>query len=176
MSVTDELVPPNLTDAEIREAVHQFELATGTLQISVASETWSIEKEGVRNKALARLLHLIAQREAAAKREAHGLPELQSEIGEWGDETFPNATLESVRAHFDEEAAELHDSSNPVDLREETADCAMLLIQIAHHAGFDLDQAIRDKLEINRKRTWGQVAGGYSKHIDAMLAEDTADE
>jgi NTP pyrophosphatase (non-canonical NTP hydrolase) len=47
----------------------------------------------------------------------------------------------------------------------ELADIAILLFDIAHMSGVDLEAAIFEKLEINRKRKW-KVNNGILSHID----------
>lgn len=99
------------------------------------------------------------------------LDELQRQIGEWGYATFPSATDRSVLAHFLEEAIELNnailsrDWDDPTaNIAEEAADCATLIIQLAHRNGFSLFEAVRKKFDVNQRRTWHQVDAGYSKH------------
>ena len=42
------------------------------------------------------------------------------------------------------------------ELGGELADVALYLLQLASITGIDLDQAILDKIEINKSRTWDQ--------------------
>lgn len=97
------------------------------------------------------------------------LSAFQEDVGEWGDKTF-NAKrktpdpifLEGRIAHFMKEAAELNASYE----NEEVADCFMLLLHIAHLKGFDLLEEARKKMEINRKRTWGEADElGMIEHV-----------
>ncbi len=46
------------------------------------------------------------------------------------------------------------DDPAAIDLAEELADVALYLLQLASVSGIDLEQAILDKLEINRNRDW----------------------
>lgn len=45
-------------------------------------------------------------------------------------------------------------SVKPQDLAGELADVALYLLQLARINGIDLEQAIRDKLDLNYGRTW----------------------
>ena len=42
------------------------------------------------------------------------------------------------------------------ELARELADVALYLLQLASITGIDLEKAILDKIEINKKRTWDQ--------------------
>ena len=100
------------------------------------------------------------------------LDDLQRRIGEWGDRTFPESTLNSIIAHFNAEAAELNEAatfSPRPQLAEEAADCLLLLLHIAHREGFSLWEAANVKRLVNEARTWETDAGakGYRKHTEA---------
>lgn len=96
----------------------------------------------------------------------------QRAVTEWGKATFPNATLAAVFAHLLEEVAELGDEiadtrlASTGSIAEECADVCMLVMQLAGLCGFDLEQEVLAKLEVNRAREWAPVAGGYSKHLE----------
>lgn len=50
---------------------------------------------------------------------------------------------------------------------EEIADCNMLLLHLCHRRQIDLDEAMRQKFEINKVRRWGKPdAEGVCEHID----------
>lgn len=76
--------------------------------------------------------------------------EIQEIIGKWGEETFPEATLDGIIAHLKKEVSELAESHNP----QESADCLILLFHHAHIAGYDLLAETKKKLQINKKRKW----------------------
>jgi len=105
---------------------------------------------------------------------------LQQRIGEWGDRTFPRSTLHSIHAHLSDEVAELADDilgdhDYLTGMREEAADCAILLFQLAHHAGFDLLSEIERKFAVNRMRVWGEPdERGVVKHKE-MSADPNRD-
>jgi NTP pyrophosphatase (non-canonical NTP hydrolase) len=105
------------------------------------------------------------------------LDELQRDVGEWGNRTFPAATNESIFAHLRDEVDEVdfavNDLRNPFHhppedlfaLGEECADCLMLLLHLAHRNGFSLIEEARKKFAINQQRTWTTDSGnGYIKH------------
>jgi hypothetical protein len=90
------------------------------------------------------------------------LDRLQAEIGAWGDKTFPQSTANSVLKHFQKESGELLTDKNAV----EAADCTMLIMHFAHKMRFSLLDAIRQKFEINKARTWGKPdADGVVEHV-----------
>lgn len=97
------------------------------------------------------------------------LDQYQSEIGAWGDATFPKSTVGSVAVHFEEEAAEFMDSLRLGDhdgALEEAADCFLMLLHFAHKSGFSLFEAAECKMAINRARTWNTEPepAGHFKH------------
>ena len=93
--------------------------------------------------------------------------ELQDDIGEFTTKTFKNASARSKALHLSEEAIEAAD--DPADIIE-WADCMILLLDGARHAGFsteDLYHAVLQKMEINKKRKWGSAdAEGVVRHIE----------
>lgn len=97
---------------------------------------------------------------------------LRNLIVEWADEVFPERTvLNAIQKMILEEIPEyLMDRGNPMEL----ADLGILLYDIAHLDGVDLDSAIRKKMAINRFRTWGiDARTGLLKH-NKSSDEDTA--
>lgn len=113
-----------------------------------------------------------AQLEAATI-QRRTMTDLQQRIGEWGDKTFPRATLHSIHDHLSDEVEELADNimgdhDYLVGMQEEAADCAILLFQLAHHAGFDLLANVEDKFATNQLRQWGEPdERGVVKHVEA---------
>lgn len=91
------------------------------------------------------------------------LEELLKEINDWQDATFVEATPQSAATHLYYEAEEL--KKNPTDPME-MADIFMLVVGVAHLAGIDLLQAVREKFEINKKRVLGEVnEEGFVEHV-----------
>jgi predicted house-cleaning noncanonical NTP pyrophosphatase (MazG superfamily) len=97
---------------------------------------------------------------------SRSLEDLFLEVGQWAVSTFTQATPESWCKHLQKEVAEL--AEDPSDL-EEIADCMILLAGLAHKQNYtpqDLRQAIREKLEINKKRVWGKPdKDGVVEHV-----------
>lgn len=89
--------------------------------------------------------------------------QLQVVIGTWGDKTFKKATNVSIINHLRREVEEL---AAPDSDPEELADCAMLLIHLAHKWRISLFVEIVRKFEINQKRKWGKPdAFGVVEHV-----------
>lgn len=88
--------------------------------------------------------------------------ELQEIIGKWGEDTFPEATLDGIIAHLKKEVSELAERHDP----QESADCLILLFHHAYLAGYDLLAEAQKKLQINKKRKWGTPdKHGVIEHI-----------
>ena len=93
----------------------------------------------------------------------------QHEVGEWANATFPQSETTSINAHFQEEAVELDyalGSRSNDEVKEEAADCLLLLLHLSHKMGFSLFAAAMEKFEVNKARQWEAEAGvkGYWKH------------
>lgn len=92
-------------------------------------------------------------------------------ITEWQQETFPAATTASKVAHLVSETMELDEAifKNHPERRLEFADCIFLLYGAAKSDGmtyWDICNAISEKFEINKKRTWGKPdERGIVNHI-----------
>lgn len=82
--------------------------------------------------------------------------ELQKEIGEWGDTTFPKSTIGTIGSHLAEELEEFwREHINGTDNRaEELADMFLLMLHYAHRANFSLHDAAMQKMAVNRERSW----------------------
>lgn len=111
------------------------------------------------------------------------LSEFQKEVGEWGDRTFNvhrgfdlHKCTHAIASHFAKEADELGEavdyflmgacSFDNKAMKEESADCFLILLHLAHLHGFDLLEAAREKMEVNYKRTWGTPdENGVIEHI-----------
>lgn len=99
------------------------------------------------------------------------LSKFQQEVGEWGDETFNRTKgcdylfITGRIMHLTKEVKELKQGCLS-DIPEESVDCFLLLLHIAHIYGFDLLAAAKDKMEINRKRKWGEPdKDGVIEHV-----------
>ena len=91
---------------------------------------------------------------------------LQHEIGEWSEATFddpgPAPKLHHLKAEVDELLAA------PFD-RIEYADCLILLLDAARKAGISGDELLEaayHKLQVNKRRIWGEPdENGVVQHI-----------
>lgn len=91
-------------------------------------------------------------------------------IVDWADSVFPDRTItNAIQKMVLEEIPEyLMAQDDPMEL----ADIGILLYDIAHLAGVDLDSAIRKKMEINVQRSWAiDSATGLMNHTKKAGAE-----
>ncbi len=115
----------------------------------------------------------------------HNMQKLMDLISEWSDMQFSNGVFTHERAlpiihHLKKEVGELIDELKKVGnaeptylekekVKEEYADCFMLLLDSASHFGLsaeDLYNACVWKLKINKHRKWGAPdANGVVEHI-----------
>lgn len=99
------------------------------------------------------------------------LDEVARDQAEWSQQTFGTDTergpLGALR-HLEREAREAQQA--PSDLTE-YADCLLLLLDASRRAGFtplELLGAARDKMRVNRSRTWPKpVDGQPCEHVKA---------
>lgn len=92
------------------------------------------------------------------ERPMHGF---QAEQWDWVKRTFPDETADGAYRHFLEEAKELGDD---VGDGEELADCFLLILCLASHAGIDLSAAARAKFDKCKSRKWVKTDTGY-RHV-----------
>ena len=96
---------------------------------------------------------------------------LMNEVAEWSDATFGVGQRNpAIVYHLKKEVDELIKAfDNNEDPLMEIADCFMLLLDSAHHVGIthnEILQATKEKLEINKKRKWGNPdENGVVEHI-----------
>lgn len=89
------------------------------------------------------------------------IKELQHSVSSWADETFPGRPMQSALLKLYEEIGEMvRDIGNP----SEHADVYILMLDISHMAGVDVEQAILAKLEVNRQRAWRKTGNGTMQH------------
>lgn len=111
---------------------------------------------------------------------------LMFEIREWSDNTFGNgqrnpAIVYHLKKEVDELIEAINECNKEVDhvrfptaeihnLKMEYADCMMLLLDAISHSDFSahcIFKAVKEKLEINKKRTWGKPdANGVIEHLN----------
>jgi len=93
-----------------------------------------------------------------------GLGALQAEIASWADEIIPDRKVShAFDKMVEEEIPELLESEFMDPL--EFADVAILLLDVAHLAGIDIETAVRDKMKINRDREWAVDKNGRLGHV-----------
>lgn len=96
--------------------------------------------------------------------------ETQESISEWAQAVFGDAGSDArVATRANEEMAELLravTSDAPIEkVIEEAADVVIVLYRLANRNGFDLHEAINQKMEINRAREWKKDGTGHGYHI-----------
>jgi len=97
------------------------------------------------------------------------MKELQEEITQWGQDTFDNPSVLALGIRGNKEMAELisalhNEQDTYADIAEECADVAFFLLQICGIFGFDLEQEIKKKFEINKARSWNKTKDGSFQH------------
>lgn len=91
-----------------------------------------------------------------------GIRALQQEITEWANEVFPDRTIGSTIAKLlEDELPEFE--SRPTDAGE-YADLVILILDIAGQQGIDVATAVKNKMSVNRDRTWRRLDGGKYRH------------
>lgn len=91
-------------------------------------------------------------------------------ITNWADDVFPHRTISNAiqKLVLEEIPEYLINQKDPMEL----ADVGILVYDIANLAGVDLNKAIRDKMAINKKRTWKiDDETGLMKHIPKESAK-----
>lgn len=89
------------------------------------------------------------------------ISELTDEVVQWANAAIPDRTPASALIKMFEEVGELSkDLSSP----GEYADVLIMILDLAHMHGVDLAQAVRDKMKINRLRTWTRTETGTYQH------------
>lgn len=91
--------------------------------------------------------------------------DMQTSISDWANKVFPDRTAASTLSKLVlKEIPELltGDLSEP----EEYADVVILVMDLATLMGVDIEEAVKNKMEINRNRKWGVDEYGLYQHID----------
>jgi NTP pyrophosphatase (non-canonical NTP hydrolase) len=100
--------------------------------------------------------------------------QLADDISTWSDATFGcgqrnPAIAYHLKKEVDELIEALENVSSVEELGMEFADCLMLLLDSASHAGISVDELMiyaRKKLEINKTRIWGKPdENGVIEHV-----------
>jgi NTP pyrophosphatase (non-canonical NTP hydrolase) len=87
--------------------------------------------------------------------------ELQRQISGWADEIFPARTAQSTYLKLFEELGELVRSGGEPS---EFADVLILLLDLCHLYGVDVETAVHEKMSINKKRRWEENELGVWRH------------
>lgn len=92
--------------------------------------------------------------------------DLQREIAEWADGLIPDRTVHTALSKLMlEELPELISSGASDEL--EFADVVILVLDMAHLQGIDIEKAVKTKMDINRKRTWKvDEITGLMSHVE----------
>ena len=95
---------------------------------------------------------------------------LQQEVTGWANELFPNRDIHGcVHKLTAEEFPEFLMAVSENDMigaKGEIADVLFMLFDIASFLGIDVEQAVREKLEINKRRKWEKTEAGTYKHVE----------
>lgn len=98
----------------------------------------------------------------------------QREICDWAAETFPDAEMGDVTSKMYDEMIELYQDvtcRHDEGVGAEIADVVIMLYQIADRCGVDLEQAVINKMAVNKARTWGKADDrGVVRHSETMTA------
>ncbi len=85
------------------------------------------------------------------KRTGADIRQLQERIVNWADTNFPNRTTADVLLKLYEELGEY--ARDPKSALE-FGDILILLLDVAHMNGIDIQKAITEKMDINEQRSW----------------------
>ena len=190
---TGEIISPEKA-ADLYLAEQPLPPAEGAEQAEIIIDDWFHEYcEGrcEKSEMIAKLTEFAAQQQPTAEG-AEKLQKLMTDISEWSNKTFGDGQRNpAIVYHLKKEVNELIAvfEGNPRNAHRqlwfEYADCLMLLLDSALHAGFtarDLIDATREKLEINKTRKWGKPdENGVIEHVEqpqptAEGAEEIDDE
>lgn len=97
-------------------------------------------------------------------------PGLQKDVWEWAKGTFGDHPDIGIAIRGNKEMAELLSTLHnrpeaSADIIEECADVAFFLLQVCEFHRGNLLQAVADKLEINKKRSWEKASDGSFQHV-----------
>ena len=86
------------------------------------------------------------------------IEDIEQEVLTWHRETFPRATDMAVIKKFTEEVRELYESVflDEGETPDELADVCITAIAMLGRHELKLSSVIREKLAINKSRTWGE--------------------
>ena len=90
--------------------------------------------------------------------------ELQNEVTSWANSVFPDRTMSEMLTKLKEEIQELEKSECLDPL--EYGDVAIMLLDMATVGRASITEAVRQKMEINRRRTWMRREDGTRQHVE----------
>ena len=85
---------------------------------------------------------------------------LQNKIAKWQNKTFgdskdrPVAVLTHLKREIEELKFGVTVTKDKKEISRELADCVILLVGLAEAFKIDLETAVDEKMEVNRKRKW----------------------
>lgn len=95
--------------------------------------------------------------------------EAQQDITEWASKAFPERSFETVQRKLCmQEMSELTLAIGKGDIekiKDETADCMILLLDMCTILDVDISHEIKKKMEINKQRKWKVDQYGVSQHV-----------
>lgn len=93
---------------------------------------------------------------------------LQDLVGQWGMQTFPEATSDTIIAHMREEVVELQEATDGYEehgVGEELADIGLMLLHLAHRYGVDLQTEMIRKFAEVQGDEFVDDGRGYRKRV-----------
>jgi hypothetical protein len=102
------------------------------------------------------------------------MEDIEKQVINWHQETFPNATIMAIKAKFSEEVAEFNNSFdyytsdlfNDESIEEFADMCIVYMSGLAKLGKPSLTSIIAAKLEINKARIWGKEVGNGDRPRD----------
>ncbi len=97
------------------------------------------------------------------------MQEDQKSMCDWAEATF--GPVNDVNNLVERAYEEMHElavsvkSSDRVNIMEEVADVVILLNRLSTELGFDLKDAVNQKMTKNRTRKWQSAGDGTGRHI-----------
>jgi NTP pyrophosphatase (non-canonical NTP hydrolase) len=89
---------------------------------------------------------------------------MQDKIGLWADAQFPDRTVFTTLTKLFEEIGEFVKSG--LKEPDEFADIVILVLDIAHQRGIDVEAATEAKMQVNMNRKWERSHLGQYQHKD----------
>ncbi len=105
--------------------------------------------------------------------ESRQLDFLQRDIGKWADQVFPDRTPHGTLSKLVlEEIPEfLFKLKNGEQDAGEYADLLVLILDVAYQRGINCEEAVIEKMRVNRARTWKKGENGTYQHVEEPAVE-----